>query len=323
MSNRPYINERFPIGESLSPPVIGIPVPECAESVYVSGFIPHAKVRVFANLVEMLAEEEPPFGFREMTLSRPVKLGESLTATQAVGAITSLHSILPTIVSPLDETAVRNTKPDVGDDLYQCGIVVPVGNLVPGVRVHVSENSGEIGNEPTAKTWHPVVTQPLHAAGKVTAQQFACEGTAHEVRGVVSDPVTVKAAPNPPPAPLVEPSSLIKGNDVVTVTGLLVGAGAEIFDSGASVSKGWYATGSANWFPVDPPLTGGPVMATQELCHNVSKPSDPVAPKAELPAPIVVGPICDGARFVVVRNTIVNAIVVLRRNGVTVGYGGA
>jgi hypothetical protein len=324
MSRGPRINDQFPIRESLSPPIVERPVPECAEAVYVTGFVAHATVRVFANLSELLAEEEPPFAFWEMKLNRPVKLGESLTATQTVGSMTSPHSIIPVIVSALPEAAVRNTKPDVGDDLYECGIIVPVGNLVPGVRVHVSENGGEIGNEPVAQAWHPVFTQPLHAAGKVTAQQFACEGTDHEVSGVVSDPVTVKAAPNPVPAPQVDAASLIPGNDTVTLTGLLVGAGAEIFDGGGSVSKGRVATGGANWFPIDPPLTGSSsITATQELCGNVSPPSDPVTPKGELPAPVVVGPICDGARFVVIRNTIVNATVVLMRNGSIVGYGGA
>ena len=38
------------------------------------------------------------------------------------------------------ETGLTTTlATDVGDDLYECGLVVPVGNLVPGgVRVHVT-----------------------------------------------------------------------------------------------------------------------------------------------------------------------------------------
>jgi hypothetical protein len=80
MADGPRINDRFPIRD-LSPPVVGNPVHECAEAVYVSGFVPHARVRVFAKLREVPADGEPPFGFKVMTLNRPVKLDESLTAT--------------------------------------------------------------------------------------------------------------------------------------------------------------------------------------------------------------------------------------------------
>jgi hypothetical protein len=65
------------------------------------------------------------------------------------------------------------------------------------------------------------------------------------------------------------------------------------------------------------------VTATQQLCGNVSVPSAPQTPAAQLTAPIVVGPICAGAHYVLVRGTVVNATVVVLRNGTPVGYGGA
>jgi hypothetical protein len=324
MADDPHINDRFPIGESLSPPIIRRPVPECAEAVYVSGFVPHATVRVFAGGTELLAEEKPPFGFAEMILARQVQQGESLTATQSVGALTSPPSAPPVIVSPIPASAVRATKPDVADTLFECGRVVPVGNLVPGVRVRVFENAIEVGVAPVAQTSASVLTQPLHANGSVSARQVACEGTSDEIVGPDADPVIVQSAPSPTPPPRVDPGSLIAGNDVVTLTELLVGAGVEIFDNGSSVLSGWLANASANWFPVSPPLKATSlVTATQELCGNVSNPSDPVPPAGELTAPVVVGPICEGARFVLVRRTTINATVVVLRNGSPVAYGGA
>ena len=320
----PEINDKFPIRESLSPPIVAAPVYECAEAVFVTGFVPHAQVRVFANTSEMLAEVEPPFGFAEITLKRRVKLGESLTATQTVGNFTSPHSIQPVIVSALPENAVKTQKPEVGKQLFECGIVVPVGNLVPSVRVHVREDGQEIANVPVAQPWHAVLTQPLHAGGKVSAQQFACEGTTHEIKGVVSDEVVVQAAPSPIPPPQPVGDSIFPGNDTVTLTGLLVGAGVEIFDNGNLISSGWFATGDANYFPTSPALSNSPsITATQQLCGNVSDPSDPVKPTGRLRAPIVLAPICDGSRFVIVRGTTLNAIVVVMRNGSIVGYGGA
>ena len=320
----PDIHDKFPIRESLSPPIVSPPVYECAEAVFVSGFVPHAEVRVFANTSEELARVEPPFGFAHITLKRRVKLGESLTATQTVNGVQSPHSIQPVIVAALDENAVKTTKPDVGKQLFECGIVVPVGNLVPSVRVHVREDGQEIANVPVAQTWHAVLTPPLNAGGKVSAQQFACEGTTHEIQGVISDSVVVQPAPSPIPPPQPDGNSMIPGNDTVTLTGLLVGAGVEIFDNGTLVSSGWFATAGANYFPISNPLSNSSLItATQQLCGKVSEPSDPVKPTGRLRAPIVLAPICDGSRFVIVRGTQINATVVVMRNGAIVGYGGA
>jgi hypothetical protein len=188
----------------------------------------------------------------------------------------------------------------------------------------VTENGTLVGNMPVAGEWHQVITSPLHAGGSVAAQQFACEGTDHEIEGVISDAVTANAAPVPTPTPGVDAASLIVGNDTVTLTKLLVGAGARITDRGNVVSSGWYATGPANWFPIDTPLdAASEIQAVQELCGNVSVPSDVVKPEGELHRPIVVEPICDGSQFVIVRDTTINANVVVLRNGNPAAYGGA
>jgi transglutaminase-like putative cysteine protease len=176
-----------------------------------------------------------------------------------------------------------------------------------------------------AQTFHAVLTQPLKAGSQVSAVQVACEGTDHEIKGPQSDfasppPLT---APLPPPAPTVDKASLIPGNDVVTLTGLLVGAGVQIFDQGNLVSSGWLATAGATRFPLDKRLSNSPITATQELCGNVSPASDPVVPAGRLEAPQVLGPICVGARFVVIRYSTINATVVVLRNGQPMTHGGA
>lgn len=57
MPDEPTINDEFPISDTLSPPHISEPVYECAEAVHLSAFIPHATVRVYANGVDVIAEE--------------------------------------------------------------------------------------------------------------------------------------------------------------------------------------------------------------------------------------------------------------------------
>ncbi|MEV6339768.1 transglutaminase-like domain-containing protein [Nocardia vinacea] len=323
MALGPDINDRLPIRESLSPPQIARPVYECAEAVSVTGFMPHAVVRVFANGNDLLAEVEPPFGFETVQLLRRVQVGETLTAQQEVGGQRSAHSMQPATVEPLDGNRIRATKPLVVAPLYECGVVVPVGNLVPSTRVHVTENDAEVGATAVAQNYHPVVTIPLHANSTVKAAAVACGGTDHEVRGPESDGVSPLPAPSPIPAPTVDAASLIPGSDVVTLTGLLVGAGVEIFDNGVLVSSGWYATTGANWFPLEKRLSNTPITARQQLCGNFSAPSAPEIPSATLAAPEVIGPICAGARHVVVRRSTINATVVILRNGNPMTHGGA
>ena len=166
--------------------------------------------------------------------------------------------------------------------------------------------------------------QPLQANQKVTAIQVACEDDpAKTITSPESDPVTVQPAPNPMPAPSVYAANLIAGNDTVDLTGLYVGARVRVYDNGTEVGGG-YATGSGNYVPIDPPLTSSSsITATQELCGNTSPESDPEKPGTELSAPTLLGPICKGQRHVLVRDTILNATVVVFRNGSIVGYGGA
>jgi hypothetical protein len=188
MPDRPDVNDRFPIRESLSPPMIRPPVFECVEAVYVTGLMAYAKVRIFSGLTDLLAEEEPPFGFATITLRRSVTAGESLTATQEVNGQVSSHSLQPVVAQPFDGNRIRTTKPDVIEPLFECGRIVPVGKLVPSTRLHITEDGIEIGQAAVADVFHSVVTQPLKAGSQVTALFVAGEGSAHEVKGPLSDP---------------------------------------------------------------------------------------------------------------------------------------
>src|SRR5262245_23151931 len=95
----PDINEHFPPDPlTLSPPIVGEPIHECARVVFVSGFIPHAIVRVYAqdqNVKQEVAKANPDFGFADIPLTRELKLNERITATQSVGSVVSLESYDP------------------------------------------------------------------------------------------------------------------------------------------------------------------------------------------------------------------------------------
>lgn len=322
----PKIHKEFPIKDpkNLSPPMVKSPIHECAEAVHIYSFIPHAKVEVYANQTEKIGEATPDLAFVDIQTSRPLKVGDKITATQTVNNIVSDHTIIPVVVKKWPDMPDGFNKPDVGDDLYECGVIVPVGNLVPSVKVHILEDNIDIGKADAPEEWKAVWTQPLHANRKVTAYQVACEGDPQtEMRSPEADPVTVKPAPNPMPMPNISSASLIVGNDAVTLSGLKVGAYVEVRDQGVKVGAGW-ATGSGNWVPIDPPISSNSsITAIQELCGNSSPETPPEKPTGMLEAPEVIAPICNGAQHVVVRKTTINATVVLFADGDIVGYSGA
>ena len=213
----------------------------------------------------------------------------------------------------------------VARDLYECGRITPVDKLVPSVQVQVFGDGSKIGESAAPQPWEPVWTDSLKASWSVTAQQLACPQFPDKtIKSPPSDPVTVKPEPNPLQAPGVDSGSLIVGNDTVTLYNLYTGAEALIADGGSPVSSGWFATGSANWFPISSPLTTGSVItAQQRLCGPASPPSDPGKPTGKLAAPEVLAPICEGQQYALVRDTKINANVMLRRNGGLGGYSGA
>lgn len=322
-NDRSSFHPEFQIKGSLqlSPPMIYKPIHECARVVKVYGFMPHAKVKVYSNGNELIGEAEPDFGFAEILLTREVCIGEKISATQTVENFTSGHTLSPANVSSYLPGGFN--KPEVGKDLYDCGVIVPVGNLVESVRVNVLADQHRIGSAEAAGTWKAVWTQPLVEDQRVTAIQVACEDDPQkEIKSPESNPVMVKPAPRPIQAP--EVGDVIIGNDTVDLYGLYVGAIVQVYDNGNSVGGG-AATGSANWCPIDPPISNNSVItATQKLCEgNTSIESEPGDVVKVLRAPMVVGPICDGALHVVIRDTVINANVFVTSNGAIVGYGGA
>jgi hypothetical protein len=320
----PAIHPEFPIRgrESLSPPIVARPIHQCALAVHVTGAVPHAEVTVFANGNELVGKGTLWVGAGDVALTRALKVNDSITARQTVNGVTSLPSLQPVTVTQV--AASELGKPEVGTDIWSCGIVVPVGKLTPSARVQVSENGQLIGTGNATGDWLPVVTQALVAGRTVRAQQVMCaDDPARRIEGPLSDPpAPVKTSPNPPPPPAVIPGSVVPGKDTVDVMGLFTGAEVIVRDRNNVVSSGLFATGSANWVPIAPPAdAASKIDAAQKLC-SPSTFSPTVDPTRDLRVPVLVGPICDGQQFVVIRKTMLGANVVVLANGGPVGYGG-
>jgi hypothetical protein len=161
-ADEPAINQRFPVEgrSSVSPPIVLSPIHECARFVKVSGFVPKAIVRIFANGSEPIGTDNPKHGSAEIKLTRPLVLGDVITATQTIGSIPSDHSYDPVTVTAYPAI----TKPVVVPEIYECGRVVPVGNLVASTHIEVSdldaprrflgpENQPAIGSRSSRVSW--------------------------------------------------------------------------------------------------------------------------------------------------------------------------
>jgi hypothetical protein len=130
----------------------------------------------------------------------------------------------------------------------------------------------------------------------------------------------VMTDPSPMTVPVLDPPVI--GNDAVTANDLLTGANLQVFNHAALIGGG-FATGATNWTHVSPKIaTGDSISADQTLC-SPSKKSPPKGPVSSLTPPTLVGPICPGQSDAIVGGSTINATLVLRRNGVVSGYGGA
>jgi hypothetical protein len=316
-----YINPRYPIGTEknpgLSPPRVH-QTNECATHVYVDSFVPKATIKVFRSGTLIGGPVVPQFGFAAVDVSPPLKVGDKITATQTVNGVTSAASA-PMVVSVMPSTL---PPPTVGPAIYACGRVVPVTGLTSGVTVQVNDATAgtNIGNGFTPNNWGdnwaPVGTSSLKSGDKISATQQACTGVASQPspqQPVNPDPTHI----NPPTV-----ETPIVGNDAITLQKLFTGAEVSASDHNTGIGAG-LATGASNWMSVHPNIpANASITAEQQLCSS-SGPSAPVVAVSQLPPPLLVGPICPGQQAVVVRNTTINATLVLLQNGTVVGYGGA
>jgi hypothetical protein len=330
--NQPRGNDVAPIDDrgQLSPPIVRGPIYECARAAHVEGFVPHALVVVYANGVEVVGHSRPYVGYDDVPLTRPLAVGDRITATQQAFGLTSDQSYQAVNV---DHQPASLGTPTVGPVVYACGEIVPVAGLTPSTHVEVYSAATSpvpvipanlVGEADCTGSWVPVGTQPLKEGWYVAAHQVSCPGTSHEIQSPSSDSLLIPPEPHPVNPPTVDPP--VVANDVVNLEGLYVGAGVTVTDVTQNQGVGGgLATADRNWAPVHPPIQGGHAYAaTQKLCTG-SVQSTPVPSTNELSAPVLISPICPDDRSVIVGSTIINATVVIYRVGtpIPIGIGGA
>ena len=329
------INENYPISNPtngtpyLSPPSID-PTNQCSLRVKITSFIPGATINVYLmNPVKKLIGGPKVLAVDGLTvpLTQPLKYLDKVEATQTVLGVTSVLSA-PMIAGPMPTSL---PPPTMGKDMYACGVIAPVHNLVSGVTVEVFDkttgSTTPIGKDSTpddwGSNWDPVLTSALDAPPKTPA--------AHQIYAVQSACNGAKSDPGPDqpvqgqPTPVTQPDvvTAIPGSDVATLDKLFTGAIVQMFDSGTPLNGTSAATGSENWFQLTKPLTKTTVITPKQTLCQPSTGTKTWKTTNSIPPPVLLGPICPGQAAAFVRNSTINAALVLLKGTTPEGYGGA
>jgi hypothetical protein len=322
-ADRVYIDPTYPVkgSSNLSPPNVEV-TNECATHVYVDSFVPGATIEVFVNGVREAGPIVEKLAFHAFTLTHRLNTNDKVTAKQTVNGVTSAATNPPMVAGAMPN---HLPAPQVGTDVYACGRIVPVNGLTSGVTVEVRDRTAGtlVGNGYTpndwGSDWDPVSTGAgLKKGHNIVARQIACTG----VRSVYSAMQPVQGDPTPVTPPQLLPP--VVGDNAVTMSGLFTGSYVQVFQ-GSAIGSG-FSTGGTNWAEVNPDVAKSPpaaqVTAQQSLC-TPSVVSTGQTPLSKLTPPQLVSPICPRARSAIVAESTINATLVLLKNGITVGYGGA
>lgn len=330
------INGNYPIsgrnGVHLSPPTV-VPTGQCSQRVKVTSFVPGATINVYltATLAGPVSPKKliggpvalPADGLA-VNLTQRLNYGDQLEATQTVNGVTSALSA-PMTAGPMLMTLPEPTID--GKNIFACGVIAPVYNLESGVTVQVFDatisTTSPIGTDTTpddwGSNWDPVLTSKLVESHEIQAKQLACNGAT----STLGPTQAVQPAPSPVPEPQVV--NAIVGNNAVTLGGLFTGAMVQLFNGSLSspLNTPSAATTSTNYFLLSAPLTASTQVLPQQTLCQPSTGNKKWPTTKSIPLPTLVGPICPASSSVTVRNSTVNAALVLLLNGSPAGYGGA
>src|SRR5260370_11518660 len=160
-------------------------------------------------------------------------------------------------VQPATDVAVQKyaklTKAVVTSQVYACGRVVRVENLVSSTHVDVTDlnapGSPVIGTAENTGTVAPVFTSPLVQGHDLRAVQIACpDDPAKRIVSPNSASVSVQANPTHMPKPRVE-KGFVEGTEVLFAHDLLPGAEVEFRAGPAVISSGGFANSADNLVP--------------------------------------------------------------------------
>jgi outer membrane protein assembly factor BamB len=275
-------SERFrPNPKVLSPPILEHPIYGCADTVVVTGFVPHAELQVFvaghAAALGTVSDAVNPSG-QVIKVSMPFTVGQTVWAIQINGGVTSKRSNVVTVIDYKRDYPSGLPQPSISPaTCLDCGAAVGVSNVIPGSSWTVfAETPMGTGFGPKTPIGtgdgysYAFVTPPLAKDQRITVQAKMCT----DISQFSQPPQIVQSDPAILP-PEVQP--FFQGADIVVVQGpagasLLDGATLDVFGSFGALPThrigGQPTPGGLQQVGISPAAPGGTpqIWATQALC---------------------------------------------------------
>jgi hypothetical protein len=304
--------------ELLSPPWLDQPW-QCATSVTVHGFEPHASIELEVAGVPLPSK----------TVGYPEPVGETLTLPAALvaGQLVRARQIVGSAKSDwFATTALDHTKAfPVGPPrpvidpapVFRCGIRTGVANLLAGGNVWITANGSKVGEVKGCSTHQGINVAPAYGPSQHVRAWF-------EICKDPSPPSKDETTQNPP-APLPAPGfdAVNEPGEQISINTIVNGAAVTVLRNG--VNLGTYGCwGGRLILAVSPKISAVDVFtATQQMCPG-DPPSPPGTGKAipcsSLGAPKI-GPVQSGDTHITVTQCALGATIKVWVNGSHVASG--
>lgn len=276
----------------VSPIIIVPPLLTCGKSVTVKGFVPDARIRIYAGTT-LLSDKTgwDPEG-QTFSISPDLISGQVIRATQEFEGTESGPSSSVTVQDHTEVYPAGLPKPGFPFlYLYNCGVATVVDNLPPGGTVRVFSHA-PADAAPGTTVGHVDGTGGSQSIGigpafvethRISAESQICSDISPR-----ADEQIVLAAPSTLPNP--EVTGIYEGGTIITVHQLVNGAKITIKRSGTTIGGGG-APASHVRFHIGVVVNAGEVLEiTQELCGVASTGTTTVLPCSSLPPAKLLAP---------------------------------
>lgn len=324
MDEQEVPRERLKLKENpkvLSPPTLAQPY-QCATSVTVYGFVPHATIEVEvagAIVASQVAGFPEPVG-ETIGLPNPLVAGDVVRARQKFGTGVSDFSAPVTAQDHTIEFPAGPPRPVINPaPVFKCGIRTGVGNLLAGGEVWITADGTEVGRVKGCNPQQGVNVTPAYGLNQHVRAFFElCKDTSPpSLDNITQNP------PAPPPAPTFSP--LVNGGEQLAINNIVNGAKVTLLRNGVNQGT-WGCWGGTLLIGLNPTFTTGETFtATQQMC-----PGDPASPTgtvtvlpcSSLGAPHI-GPVQGGDTSITITSSAPGATIKVWVNNVHVGTGAA
>lgn len=308
-------------GKLLSPPYLAQPY-QCAASITVYGFVPHAIIDIEVAGAVVVSQ---PAGFPEpngatLTLPAPLVANQIVRARQKSGAAKSDWSMPVTALDHTKEFPGGPPRPEINPaPIYECGVRTGVGNLLAGGTVWITADGNKVGQAAGCRPQQGVNVTPAYELNQHVRAWFElCQDASPPSQEQIT-----QSSLAPLPAPGFDP--VYEGAEQLRINNIINGARLTLLRN--NVNQGtWSCWGGALLIDLNPPFSAGEIFAaTQEMC-----PGDPGSPTGtgtvvacdKLPAPQI-GPVQGGDTQITIVSSAPGAVIKVWVNGNQVGTGSA